>query len=121
MLDTRPGKSTIDGAFAGTGRIGAQEILNLQVLGRGGVLPSGVSAVALNVTVISPTSTGFLTLFPKGEDRPLAANLNFNPGDVIPNMVIAKVGADGSVSIYNGSGGTVDIVVDVAGWYGGSP
>jgi len=38
------------------------------------------------------------------------------PGEVVPNLVITKVGADGKVSIYN-SAGSNDIVVDVMGWF----
>jgi hypothetical protein len=47
--------------------------------------------------------------------------LNLVAGQTIPNMVIAKVGADGQVSIFN-LAGNVDVVVDILGWFptGGS-
>jgi hypothetical protein len=119
LLDTRPGRATIDGQFNGGGSIGPGGIINIQVLGRGGVPASGVSAVALNVTAVAPSESGHLTVFPKGEAVPNASNLNFAAGQTAPNMVIAKVGADGSISIRNNSG-SVQVIVDIAGWYADS-
>ncbi len=34
----------------------------------------------------------------------------------MPNLVVAKVGADGKVAVYNHSGST-HVVVDVVGWF----
>jgi hypothetical protein len=55
--------------------------------------------------------------FALGPAMPTASNLNLGPGQTAPNLVVAKVGANGRVSIYNARGST-DVVVDVAGWYG---
>jgi hypothetical protein len=116
LLDTRPGQSTVDGSFNGVGAIGPAGVLGLSTLGRGGVPGAGVGAVALNVTVTNPTSAGFLTVWPTGSQQPLASNLNFGPGQTIPNMVLVPVGAGGQVAIYN-SGGSSDVIVDVLGWF----
>ncbi len=115
LLDTRPGSATVDGLFAGVGAVGPGQTLNLTVGGRGGV-PEGAGAVALNVTVTGPSAPSFLTVWPTGVARPNASNLNFTPGDTIPNMVIAQVGTNGLVSIYNHAGAT-DVIVDVLGWF----
>jgi hypothetical protein len=48
---------------------------------------------------------------------PTASNLNFVAAQTTSNMVVVPVGAGGKVSLYNGSGGTVQLVADVAGWY----
>jgi hypothetical protein len=74
--------------------------------------------VVLNVTAADPLAAGFLTVWPTGQARPLASNLNFVAGRTVPNLVVAKVGTDGRISLYNGSGGAVHLVADVAGWYG---
>jgi hypothetical protein len=120
LADTRD-FLTIDGQSRNTGPIGQAQSMNVQVLGRGGVPATGVSAVALNVTATKPSAPSFLTVWPAGSDRPTASNLNFVPGETVPNMVIAKVGTNGLVSIYNNTG-KVDVVVDVLGWFatGGS-
>ena len=80
---------------------------------------SGASGVALNVTVDQPTSAGFLTVWPTGEARPLASSHNFVPNLTIANLVLAKVGAGGQVSIFN-SGGSTHVVADVVGYFSAS-
>jgi hypothetical protein len=70
----------------------------------------------LNVTVTQPTAQSYLTVFPSGTTRPLASNLNFLAGQTVPNLVIAKVGADGKVAVYNDAG-SAHVVLDVVGWY----
>ncbi len=117
IVETRsvPGYTTIDGQLQGIGAIGAGQTLSVPVAGRGSV-PSGVSAVALNVTAVDAGAESYLTVFPGGASKPNASNLNVLGGQTIANMVIAKVGADGSISIYNNSG-FVNVVVDVMGWF----
>lgn len=83
-------------------------------------IPSGVSAAVVNVTALDATSAGPLAVYASGQARPAASNLNFAPGLITPNLVMAQVGSDGRIDLYNGSSGTVDIVVDVSGWVGPS-
>jgi hypothetical protein len=120
LLDTRTGAqgggSTIDGVFEGVGALSQQQTLLLPVVGRGTIPASGVGAVALNVTVTAPTAANYLTVFPSGVARPTASNLNFSAGQTIANMVIAKVGADGKIAIFNNAGST-QVLVDVVGWF----
>ena len=115
LLDTRTGAKTSDGQFAGGGALGAGSTLDLTVSNRGGVPPSGVAAVVLNVTAVTPTGTGFMTVWPAGYLLPTASNLNFVPGQTRPNLVVVAVGNGGNVSLFNSKGST-DVVVDVVGW-----
>ena len=108
--------TTIDGSFDQTGPVSGGQVFNLPVLGRGGVPASGVGSVALNVTVTRPTAASFVTVWPAGQSRPNASNLNFTPGQTVPNMVIVPVGAGGQISIFNETG-TTDVLVDVLGWF----
>ncbi|HEX3622442.1 MAG TPA: right-handed parallel beta-helix repeat-containing protein [Acidimicrobiales bacterium] len=110
VLDTRTGLG------APPAKVGNQ-LLALQVAGQGGVPASGVSAVALNVTVTDPNAESFLTVWPTDVGRPLASNLNYLPGQTVPNLVIVKLGKDGKVDLFNNAG-TTNIVADVAGWFG---
>ena len=43
-----------------------------------------------HVTVTNPSAPSFVTVWPTGAPRPFASNLNFTPGQSVPNMVIAK-------------------------------
>ncbi len=91
--------------------------LTVPMVGHGGVPASGVSAVALNLTVTEPTATGYLTVFPSGTALPLASSIDFVAGQTLANMVVAKVGADGAVAVFNLAGAT-HVVIDVVGWFG---
>jgi hypothetical protein len=75
----------------------------------------------LNVTVVSPATGGHLTEFPCGSPQPVASNLNFVAGQVIPNAVLAKIGTGGQVCLFTSA--ATDIVADVNGYVpaGGSP
>ena len=93
----------------------------LAVAGSGGV-PTMVSAVpptavVLNITVTDTTAPSFLTLWPDGTSQPLASDINWVAGETLPNLIVVKLGADGSIDFYNGFGMT-DVIVDVVGWYG---
>jgi hypothetical protein len=111
VLDTRVGLGALQLPLASLGA------LDLQLAGQGGVPAAGVSAVVMNMTVVDPLSPGFLTAWPAGALQPLASNLNFAARQTVPNLVVAKLGTAGRVSIYNG-GGTAHLVADVNGWYG---
>ena len=109
--------NTTNGTGAPKAAVGAHQTVKLSILGVGGVPASGVGAVVLNVMVYQPTAGGYLTVYPDGLGRPGTSSLNFAAGEQIPNLVITKVGADGSVDFYNGSAGTVQIFADVFGWF----
>jgi hypothetical protein len=110
ILDTRSGLGQPQlGPIVGGGTI------DLQVAGRGGVPVSGASAVVMNVTAVSPTADGYLTVYPTGT-RPTISNLNFTAGAVVPNMVTVALGADGGLQIFNPVGST-HVLADVVGFY----
>ncbi len=112
LADTRPGASTIDGQSAGGGRLQAGSVLVVAVAGRAGIdLAAG--SVALNVAAVDPGAAGFLTVFPCGQPRPNASNLNYYAGRTIANAVTARVGTNGSICIFTLA--AADVVVDVAG------
>jgi uncharacterized protein (DUF1501 family) len=93
-----------------------RNVLNVSLAGRGNVPSSGVAAVLLNVTAVAPTMGTFVTVYPGGNGRPTASNLNAVAGQVVPNAVIARLGADGTAAIYNHAG-AVDLVADVMGYF----
>jgi hypothetical protein len=113
LLESRPGEDTVDGLFEGIGRRGAGSVTELPVTGRGGV-PGDAAAVMLNVAAVFPDAPGYLVVYPCGSPRPVASNVNYGPGDVVPNAVLAKVGVDGKVCIYTLAG--TDIIADVNGY-----
>jgi hypothetical protein len=59
----------------------------------------------------------YITVYPDGIAKPTVSNLNFTRGQAIPNTVIVKVSADGYIDLTNGSGGTVNLITDIFGFY----
>jgi hypothetical protein len=96
--------------------LAAGATLNIQITGTVVVPPTGASAVVLNVTAVDQTANGFFTVFPAGTTLPTASNLNWTPGQTVPNRVIVPIGAGGQVSVYNGLG-SADAIVDVNGYF----
>ncbi|MCU1390608.1 MAG: hypothetical protein JWL72_3946 [Ilumatobacteraceae bacterium] len=109
ILDTRSGLG------AAAAAVGPAGVVDLQITGQGGVDPSA-DTVVLNVTVTEPTASGFVTVWPTGAPMPTASNLNFVPAQTVPNLVVAKLGAGGKVSLYNSAGST-QLVADVLGYF----
>ena len=87
----------------------------------GSDVPANAAAVALNVTVINPSGSGFVTVWPVGVPRPTASSVNYSAGQVVPNNVIVAVGGFSAVNLY-ANAGCPHMVVDVVGWFApGSP
>jgi Protein of unknown function (DUF1524) len=112
LVDTRPGTTTFDGQFAGGGRRSFESTLAVPVAGRAGV-PVGAAAVVLNVTADAAIDPGFVTVHPAGTNRPNASNLNYDSGATVAAAVIARLGPDGHVCVFNH--GATHLIVDVVG------
>jgi hypothetical protein len=114
VLDSR----TATGGWGGTLRSDTPR--TLPIAGTAGV-PADASAVVMNVTATGASLGSFLTAWPTDVAKPNVSNLNFAAGETIANLVTVKLSPSGSVSFANAVG-TVDVVVDVVGYYdGGHP
>lgn len=91
----------------------------------GATVPAGATGVLLNVTVVSPTANGFLSIRPgDATGAPSTSSLNFNAGDLIPNSVqvgLPTAGANaGKIDItydaYGVAGPTTEVLIDVVGY-----
>ena len=112
VLDTRP---DVQLGYQGPEPVAGQTIA-LKVSGTAGLPSTGVGAIVMNVTATAATNPGFVTVWPSGQERPTASNLNIeHAGQTIPNLVLVPVGADGVVNLYTQSG--THLVVDIAGWF----
>ena len=126
ILDTRSGlnvtkakiaegqtaKLTVDGATATTDTATAGNTTE--------PLPaSGITAVALNLTVTNTVESGVLTAYPDGATLPTASNLNYSAGETVANAAVVPVGADGKIdlSVTGNAGTATDVIADVEGYY----
>lgn len=83
------------------------------------LVPPTAKSISLNATVIQPTSSGYLTLYPGGTATPLASTINFSAGQIRANNAIVRLGAGGTLSVLAGQGGgnTVHFLLDVNGYF----
>jgi hypothetical protein len=101
-------------------------VRNLAVYGAN-ARPCGIStsakAVALNVTVVTPSNFGYLTAYPYNTLRPIVSTINFNPGEpALANGAIVPLTTDSSfqLAIYpflSGGSGSVHLVLDITGYF----
>ena len=78
-------------------------------------IPPAAQAYSLNVTVVPPGATGFLTAYPTGQTLPLAATLVWTQGAITSNAAIVPGGTNGAIDVY--SNGPTDLVIDINGYY----
>ena len=114
VLDTRQPSSPIQ-------TLGPNATVTLSLAAH---VPADTTAVALNVTATEGSTTSFLTVYPTGSALPNASSVNWNNPAAHPNAVIVQLGTNRSININNAFG-TVDVIVDLNGYYvpatGGGP
>ena len=96
----------------------------LQVTGAG--VPVGATGVLMNVTVVSPSAAGFLSVRPgDASGAPTTSSMNFDADEVLANAVQVALptgGANaGQIDItydaYGMSGPSTEVLVDVVGYF----
>jgi hypothetical protein len=94
----------------GLGRLAAGATLRVPVA-------AGAPAAALNLTVTWPRASGYLTVWPCDEPRPLASNLNYTRHQTVANLAVTRLAVDGSACVY--SSADAHVVVDLEGTFAG--
>ena len=115
LIDTRP--ASIVGPRAQPLQGGQPVLWNVR--GPNGLcnIPVDATSVVMNMTVVNPTAAGFLTVWPPDEGQPTASSMNWVPGQApTPNAVTAKLSGGGQIATF-ANAGTVDLIVDINGYY----
>ena len=88
------------------------------VLGGHCGIPTGALAVALNVTAVLPSASGFLTVWPGGTPRPATSTINYDQGRSRANNAVIPLGSSSDLAVHSGQGtGNVDMIIDVMGYF----
>jgi hypothetical protein len=86
-----------------------------------GTIPAIAEAYSFNLTVIPQTTggeVGFVTLWPANTTQPVVSTLNDRQGAIVNNAAIVAAGTpSGGVSVYNAGPTTIDVVIDMNGFY----
>jgi hypothetical protein len=115
ILDTRNAAGPLGGPALAAG-----QTRTFTVAGVCGI-PAGAKSIAVNITAYNPAAMGNIQVFP-GDAFPLGiSSINFPAGALLAmansgSIRLATNGA-GTVGVKNGSSGTVDFMLDVAGYY----
>jgi hypothetical protein len=96
-----------------TGAIGQNYSLSLANLVSGDAV-----AVAVNLTATQAAGAGYLTAYPCGGAVPLVSNVNFAPGQTVPNSAVVPIGANRSICFF--ANAPTHVIVDLAGAFSGS-
>jgi hypothetical protein len=107
LMDTRT--SEVVGA-------GCTAVLDLRSATAAAALPAGAEAVALNVTATDAPGRGLVTVYPCGSPRPSASNLNPRRLQPTANSVVVPIDSSGLICMYTYT--SLNLIVDVTGWFG---
>jgi hypothetical protein len=83
-----------------------------------GLPATGITAVAVSITVTGQTAAGNLIAYPGDTPLPATSTVNFVSGSpATTNNAIVPVGPDGDIALYNQSAGTAQLLVDLTGYF----
>ncbi|MDQ6892780.1 MAG: PQQ-dependent sugar dehydrogenase [Acidobacteriota bacterium] len=81
-------------------------------------IPSTARSISVNVTVTQAGAGGFVSLYPDGTALPPTSAVNFSAGQTRAGNAILTLSPAGSIRAHcGGASGTVDLVVDVNGYF----
>jgi hypothetical protein len=83
-------------------------------------VPANATAITGNLTVVSPTRGGYVSMTPSPviPGPPTTASLNFPTGDIRGNGVTGPLSANGNVAfVYVASNGSTHLVFDLTGYF----
>ncbi len=116
-----PGRALDSRSGFGAGLFHSHVKQSFQVTGLWGV-PAGAVAVTGNVTIVSQTRNGYVTLAPLLSQgvQPITSTINFPAGDIRANGVTVALGAGGKLDAMYWSSSTADtvqVIFDVTGYF----
>lgn len=88
----------------------------IPVSGKCGV-PSGARSVAVNVTAVTPSQTGFFALFIGNTAWGGTSTMNYRPNKTRANNAVVPLSPDGKITVRNGSTAATHFIIDVSGYF----
>jgi RHS repeat-associated protein len=120
LVDTRTG-SGFTGQYGPPSIPGGGTQRTFVLAGQCGI-PTDAQAVSLNVAVWAPPTRGDLRVFPAGGGTPTVSTLNWEAGILsLANAAIVKLGSSGAITVMVDGSGTIDLFVDVNGYFATAP
>jgi len=68
-------------------------------------------------TITGLTAGDTATVYPASVGKRATSNINWGTGDTLANLTLTPTDTTGSITLYNDSTGTTDLVIDSSGYY----
>ncbi len=78
-------------------------------------IPADAMAIVGNATVVSPSGSGFITMWQDGIVRPIVTNLSYVTGQIVPDAFTIGLGSNGQFRVYSPT--NTNFIVDITGYY----
>ena len=78
-------------------------------------IPAASEAYSLNVTVVPHGELGYITVWPTGQNRPVASTMNSLDGEVKANAAIVPAGTGGAIGVF--ATDDTDVILDINGYF----
>ncbi len=97
------------------GNVRGGTVVRVPIAGTGSI-PASATGVAVTVHTANAVANGYVTMWPCDPVRPTVSVLNATTGDASTNHLQIGLDAGGAVCLYAQT--SMDLVVDVSGWFG---
>lgn len=88
----------------------------VQITGTCGI-PAGATSVVMNITAVTPSANGTLTVYPgTGAAPPGTSTLSYRTNRTRANNALARLSSNGRIGVYN-AGPSMHFLVDVTGYF----
>ena len=112
VADTRHSNGPLGGPYLRAGQQRDFPVLQATACN----IPASAQAYSMNFTVVPRGGPlGFLTMWPSGQQRPLASTLNDLPATIVANAAIVPAGTGGDIDAYVND--DTDLVIDIDGYF----
>jgi hypothetical protein len=78
-------------------------------------IPSTAQAYSMNFTVVPRGALGYLSVWPKGQPRPVVSTLSNLTKTIVANAAIVPAGTGGDIAVYPSN--ATDLAVDIDGYF----
>ena len=92
-------------------------VTRMSIAGHGAVPATGVAAVLANLTVLAPSRAGSVSTWASDTAWDASASASFTAGRTEQDVVNVALGSDGAAMIRNNTGVTLQVVLDLIGYY----
>ena len=92
------------------------KVKQIQVEGGSSPVPAEATAVAVNLTGVSPSANGWVRAYPCDQPKTSISSLNPRVGTSRANSAIVATSATGTICLLSNT--PTHVVVDLAGWFG---